>query len=92
MKKRTKEEMTAYQKERRNRVTPIVTPAKNVTPKVVTPVKCNTPPVTPIASSLQEEYELRLKILRGRVAILERELGEVKKLLPKKTDSPYRGF
>ena len=27
-----------------------------------------------------------------RVAILERELGEVKKLLPKKTDSPYRGF
>jgi hypothetical protein len=49
-------------------------------------------PVTPIASSLQEEYELRLKILRGRVAILERELGEVKKLLPKKTDSPYRGF
>ena len=92
MKKRTKEEMTAYQKERRNRVTPIVTPAKNVTPKIVTPVKCNTPPVTPIASSLQEEYDLRLKILRGRVAMLEKELGDMRKLLPEKGVRPYKGF
>lgn len=49
-KQRTKEEMAAYQKERRARVTPDVTPPINVTPPPgidVTPPKNVTPDVTP---------------------------------------------
>jgi hypothetical protein len=39
-----------------------------------------------------EEYELKLKILRAKVLMLESELREARKLIPPKPDSPYRGF
>ncbi len=94
MKKRTKEEMAAYQRDRRKKlVTPgekLVTPAPklvtSVTPTAIKPPKCNTVPVTP------DDKDTVISILRGRIALLEKEVSELKKLIPKKDDSPYRGF
>ena len=96
MKKRTREEAAAYKRElrARKRVPPCPTPPINIVPpkpiSVPPPEKCPTH-VPPVCKGC-EDRDTANKILRGRVAMLEKELGEMRKLLPEKGVRPYKGF
>lgn len=99
---RSKEEMAAYQKERRLRlkdvtlhqtdVTKVVTPALNVTSNVTPETKCYKFDVTSCQGC--SDKDMANKILRAKVLMLERELVLLKR--EKKADqeetpkSPYR--
>jgi hypothetical protein len=57
----------------------------------VTPVRLGvTRPVT--VCNACNDKDIQIKILRGKVLMLETELREAQKLIPPKADSPYRGF
>ena len=85
MKRRTKEEMAAYQRERRKKmrntsVTPFI-----VTPKV-TPVEVT--PVTPCQGC--SDRDMANRILRAKLLAAERQVELLKRDIPKKLDSPYK--
>jgi hypothetical protein len=63
MKKRTKEEMAAYQKARRH---------------AMTPKKCNTPDVTPVSVPCPDcaALSLEVKALLAKVALLQAQVRE----------------
>ena len=91
---RTKEEMAAYQKARREklrgRVDPLDEAITSVKKLVVVDRGSLMSGVAPCVGCA--EMEIKNGILRGRVLMLETALCEAKKLIPPKPDSPYRGF
>ena len=82
----SKEKMREYMRRRRG-----VNP---VNPEPVRKPVVNPVPVNPVNLQCKgcADRDFANKILRAKVLMLEKELVEAKKLIPKKPDSPYRGF
>jgi hypothetical protein len=92
-KRRTKEQEAEYRRAYRAR--------KNVLPDVLP--ECPTPvppteivPPCPTVNVLPcptcQEKDMKILILKGQVTRLEKEVVELRKQIPEKVKSPYRGF